>query len=357
MAQNHFLAGVGRALIFRGDNLIGVAKTLQESTFNFSITGEDIRGGNGNALWGKYFHDSNLGVTLVDAMFNLEYMAASLGVDIKSGGISVVEEELTVGTAGGEVEVSKQPVAFDGSLIGWYKKPADSEWKIGTFTDKNMSINGAKANEHYCVKYFYFNEDAKSITIKTQYVPAELHVVILNDLFAGDIAVASNATRYGRLITDIPRLQMDGSQDLSLSATGAATVSLTGNALAVNAVDSCEENPYYGTMTEEIFGAKWQDDVVAIAVENGDVRLAKSASETLSVRVVFGGSVASQRKDNSNFVFAIESEPASTAIGTTVGESDGKITASTTAGNCVVSVTLKDAPAGVEPAYVLVTVE
>lgn len=66
MAQNHFLAGVGRALIFRGDNLIGVAKTLQESTFNFTITGEDIRGGAANALWGKYFHDSNLAVTLVD---------------------------------------------------------------------------------------------------------------------------------------------------------------------------------------------------------------------------------------------------------------------------------------------------
>ena len=44
MAQNHFLAGVGRALIFSGDNLIGVAKTLTESTFNFSISSEDIRG-------------------------------------------------------------------------------------------------------------------------------------------------------------------------------------------------------------------------------------------------------------------------------------------------------------------------
>ena len=35
------------------------AKTLTDSTFDFSITGEEIRGGSGNALWGKYFHDSN----------------------------------------------------------------------------------------------------------------------------------------------------------------------------------------------------------------------------------------------------------------------------------------------------------
>ena len=48
MAENHFLAGVGRALLLRGNELIGVAKTLTESTFNFSITSEDVRGGQGN---------------------------------------------------------------------------------------------------------------------------------------------------------------------------------------------------------------------------------------------------------------------------------------------------------------------
>lgn len=109
-------------------------------------------------------------------------------------------------------------------------------------------------------------------------------------------------------------------------------------------------------MTEEVFGGVWQDDVIAIAVENGDVELEQSGSETLAVRVIFGGSMASQRKDNSNFTFAVETNPASTATGTAVGANTGVITASTTPGTCVVSVTLNDAPANVEPAYVLVTV-
>jgi hypothetical protein len=52
MAQQHFLAGVGRALLFNGNNLIGVALTLTDSTFDFTITGEEIRGGAANALWG-----------------------------------------------------------------------------------------------------------------------------------------------------------------------------------------------------------------------------------------------------------------------------------------------------------------
>lgn len=209
----HFLAGVGRALIFNGNNLIGVGKTLTDTTFSFSITGEEIRGGQGNALWGKYFHDSNLGITITDAMFNLEYIAASLGVDTTMGGLSVAEEQLSTAQSGTTVTLTNTPVAFDGTIIGWYKLPTqgDDEWSIAsTITGNTMIIPGAQANTEYCVKYYYQNPNAKSITINTQYVPKELHITIINDLFSGDISNLSSATRYGRLITDIPRFQPDG---------------------------------------------------------------------------------------------------------------------------------------------------
>ena len=329
------------------------AKTLTESTFDFSITAEDVRGGQGNGLLGRYFHDSNMQVTLVDAMFDLQYMALSLGVNLESGGLSVKEEELAVGTDG-TVTASETPVAFNGSMIGWYKKPSDTEWSIGTFTGSKMSISGASQSDPYCVKYFYINENAKSIKIKSQYVPSELHVVIMNDLYSGDVGSQSDATRYGRLITDIPRLQMDGNQTLNLTATSAATINLTGSALAVLSGDSCEDDPFYGTMTEEIYGAKWQDDVVALAVENSDIELAKSASETLIVRAVFGSGMASQRKDNSNFTFSVVSSPASTATGTNV-DTSGVVKAGSQAGVAVVQVVLTDAP-DVAPAFVTVTV-
>ena len=353
MAKQHFLAGVGQALLFKGNDLIGVAKTLSESTFDFSITAEDVRGGQGNGLLGRYFHDSNMQVTLVDAMFDLQYMALSLGVNLESGGLSVKEEELAVGTDG-TVTASETPAAFNGSMIGWYKKPSDTEWSIGTFTGSKMSISGASQSDPYCVKYFYINENAKSIKIKSQYVPSELHVVIMNDLYSGDVGSQSDATRYGRLITDIPRLQMDGNQTLNLTATSAATINLTGSALAVLSGDTCEEDPFYGTMTEEIYGAKWQDDVVALAVENSDIELAKSASETLIVRAVFGSGMASQRKDNSNFTFSVVSSPASTATGTTV-DTSGVVKAGSQAGVAVVQVVLTGAP-DVAPAFVTVTV-
>lgn len=110
-------------------------------------------------------------------------------------------------------------------------------------------------------------------------------------------------------------------------------------------------------MTEEIYNAKWQDDVIGIAVENGDVELSQNGTETLSVRVIYKGSLPAQRKDNSNFSFAIESDPASTATSTAVGAHDGKITAGSIAGTAIVSVNLTDYTDKVEPAFVKVTVE
>ena len=293
-------------------------------------------------------------VTLEDCLFDLNYMALALGVSVQQGGLSVKEEELTAAVAG-SLTLTEEPVAVDGSLIGWYKKPTDNVWSVGTITGQTMTIVGSQANEVYCVKYFYMNENADSITIKAQYVPSELHVVLIYDLYAADINVVANQERYGRLIVDIPRLQMAGSQELSLDASSTSTVSLTGSALAVNTSNSCEEDPYYGTMTQEIYGASWKDNVVAIAVQNGDVDLAQSGTETLIVRAVYSGNRGSDIKDNSNFTFAVEGTPASTATGTNV-DASGVITAGTTAGTCVISVTLKDAPVNVESAYVLCTV-
>ena len=338
---NIFTAGPARALFFYGQQLIGVGKTLSDTTFDASITGEEVRGGPGNLLYGKYFHDSNLNIQITDAMFNLQYVAASLGVDVNQGGVALYESAKAGETvaAGGKITLTNTAVAFDGAILAWYKKPADDDWTVATVSDNAITISGATAGDHYCVKYFYQNENAKSITIKAQYVPKTLHLVLINDLYSGDVAnVAASTSKYGRLITDIPQYQLDGSQNLAWSATSTATVSLNGSALALDDGSSCEEDPIYGTMTQEIFGAKWQDDVKAVAIGNADIDLAKSASETLQVYAVFGGGVASRMMDNSNFKFAVESGTSATVV-----ENTGVITATTTAGNTVISATLKGA--------------
>ena len=338
---NIFTAGPARALFFYGQQLIGVGKTLSDTTFDASITGEEVRGGPGNLLYGKYFHDSNLNIQITDAMFNLQYVAASLGVDVNQCGVTLYESAKAGETVGasGKITLTETAVAFDGAILAWYKKPADDDWTVATVSENAITIPSAQTGDHYCVKYFYQNLNAKSITIKAQYVPKTLHLVLINDLYSGDVAnVAASTSKYGRLITDIPQYQLDGSQNLSWSATSTATVSLNGSALAIDDGTSCEEDPIYGTMTQEIFGAKWQDDVKAVAIGNADIDLAKSASETLQVYAVFGGGVASRMMDNSNFNFTVESGGTSASV-----NASGVVTATTTAGTAVISVTLKDA--------------
>ena len=232
---NIFTAGPARALFFYGQQLIGVGRTLSDTAFNATITGEEVRGGQGNMLYGKYFHDSSLGIDITDAMFNLQYVAASLGVDVNQGGVSLYESAKAGETVGasGKITLTETAVAFDGAILAWYKKPADDDWTVTTVAANAITIPSATVGDHYCVKYFYQNLNAKSITIKAQYVPKTLHLVLINDLYSGDVAnVAASSSKYGRLITDIPQFQLSGEQNLAWSATSAATVSLSVTALA-----------------------------------------------------------------------------------------------------------------------------
>lgn len=347
MAKNRYLAGVSTALLIdpATNALIGVAKTLTTSTFNFTLDNAEIRAGAGNALWGKYFYNSNLEVSLQSAMFDLSLFAASLGYDVKEGGLSVKEESVVA--QNGKLVISEDAIPVSGSMVGWYKKPSDENWQVTTIDGKNMTVGAAKAGETYCVKYFYQNTNARSMVMKVQQVPSILHVVLLNDLYSGNKDF-SKTPIIGRLITDIPRLQMSGTQNLDLNTTSAATMSLTGMALAVDNGDTCDEDPYYGTMTEEIFGETWESRAMGLAIQDAEVELANGESETLIVRTLFASDA--QIKDNSNYTFAIVDGTSNVA---TV-DTNGKVTAKGT-GTVYVSVHLTKRP-DIEPAYAKVTV-
>ena len=130
---------------------------------------------------------------------------------------------------------------------------------------------------------------------------------------------------------------------------------MSGNVLSVEDENSCEGEQIFGYMTQEIFSEKWQDNVVALAIENADLDMNQNDTETLIVRAVFGNGMASQRKDNSNFTFTVASSPAPTAADVTVGSNTGVVSAGATDGVAVIEVTLTGAP-NVPPAYATVTV-
>lgn len=47
-----FIAGVANAEIFNGDQLFASARTLIDSSITIGVSVEDLRAGQGNALWG-----------------------------------------------------------------------------------------------------------------------------------------------------------------------------------------------------------------------------------------------------------------------------------------------------------------
>lgn len=344
-----FLANVGTALLFKGSDFVGRGSCLTENTFSFSATPNEVRGGKSNPLLGRWFSDSTLNVTLTNATFNLEYLAWTLGTTIEQGGTSFYESTAgeTVVTAG-SIELANKPAAFNGTMIGWFKKPADATWSIGAISETGgkyyLAIAGSQPGDVYCVKYPYMDENARMMPIPADFNPEELHVVIINDLYNADINADSSASVVGRLITDIPRLGLDPSQDLTLNATSSAPTQLSGTAFRYTSGEGCENDATYGTMVEQVYGAKWQDNVQFVVCENSEMELANGDSETAIVRVIYSTGAQAQRKANSNFTFTKISGDATVTA-------DGVVTAGNEAS--VISVALTGYP-NVEPAYIYV---
>ena len=356
--KNYVAGGAGRALLFLGEQLYATGNTLNSNAIHFSITAEEIRGGRKNVLLAQYFHDPSMSLDLTNVLFNFDELALTTGNTVEQGGLSLKEEPTSI-AANGTATLTETPVApvgMEGKIYVWYKKPTDSDWKNVIYTaGTTVTIPGATQGETYCLKYFWNNENARSMTLQAAYEPAEVQLVLIQDLYPMEVQKGSitPGAKAGNFITICPRYKLNGTTDLDFSAGSVVGTSLSGNVLAVDDETSCEGEQIFGYMTQEIFSEKWTDNVVAIAVENADLELATNASEALIVRAVFGKGMASQRKDNSNFTFTKVTSPAATATGLTV-DTDGVVKAGTTSGVAVIEVALKGS--NVSPAYVNVTV-
>ena len=256
--------------MFDGDNLFGTATTLTESSLNIGISAEDVRGGEGAGLLGRYFHTSTFELTLTDALFNLEYMAKSVGAEIQAGADVMMNEQLTA--ADNALTLSKTPVPMKGcgdTSYVWYRGVNEENWTAVKSTGKTVNV---PTDGVYCVKYFYNNAAASKLRIASDYVPATLRLVLKENLYAAG-ETNNSQTKVGYVLINIPRFQLDGSQELSMSMTGASTTSLKGMALISDGCDAgCEGAGYYADMIQVLDGAVWYDGIIALAVDGGKIK-------------------------------------------------------------------------------------
>ena len=264
-----FLAGVGVAQLFEGDKLVATANALIDSSISISVSTEDLRAGMGAKLLGRYMHSSGMTLKLTDAMFNLEYLAMNTGSDVEIGGDAMVNEQVTA--TGGKITLSNAPRPFFGDKINVYVKPANSSLPytayVGTKDSKDITIVGEDGD--YCVRYMANNAAATKIMINSNFIPKTLSVILTANLYNGGSCDVSmdNASLAGSLQIKIFRFQLNGNQELSMTATGVSNTSIEGTALSYGC-NGCDGEGVYAEILE--FTKNVNDNIAAIIVEDAD---------------------------------------------------------------------------------------
>ncbi len=191
-------------------------------------------------------------------------------------------------------------------------------------------------------KYFENNISARAIKINTNFVPDTLYVVLTASLFAGD-AKAGSGTKVGSVVIKVPRFQLNGSQEISMTMTGASNTAFEGSALAVEE-DGCEGKAYYAEILEILFNARWYDNVRSIQIEDSDVTVkagavnmgldvyaiyANALPKKISNDIISAGEGSVEAGQSSKLVFSKVGDTGSLSIDSSTGDITGTATQGT----------------------------
>lgn len=354
-----FLAGVGNAEIFDGNNLIATAKTLVDSSITIGVTAEDIRAGMGAMLYGKYFHTSTFDLKLTDAMFNMQYIAMNVGAEVQVGGDAVIDESLN-STTGGVVSLTYTavPLASGEAIYAWARPASDPTATYTRYAVSNntITIPGVTTVSEYCVKYIYTNSVANRVVIYGNFIPATVTIILTANLYAGDSSNPSTGTQVGTIQIKVPRFLLNGAQELSMTMTGASQTSLEGSALGYGA-EGCQGRAIYAEILEIKNDARWYSNAKGLIIEDSDVTMsAASAVNALvgtSPNVYAWYANAMPKQITNDMITQQEAGLASTekssldfsisdnGTGLTLNSATGVIAGTPTAGSAVITVVAK----------------
>lgn len=339
------------------NNIIVYSPTLMDSAINSTITKEEARGGQGNALLGNYYHTSGFGITLTDPVFDLNYLALNWGGAITAGANVQTVESITT-TVINQITVTGTPAPFTDTsgIIGWYKLQSedDSSYRKIDFTNKTASVSNLAVGTNICVKYPIVSNSARMFKVNSQFIPSIVRAELVFGLFTSSTTNTNQAegtsSKIGEIIVRVPKFQFDGNVTLSLSSTTNATVPLTGAAL-VNYTGACDGVGWYAEIVENIKNQDEFENVIALAVADNDIQLVTGQTTTLTVYKIYNDGTVASPVANSKLTFTAESGKTSTYTVT----ADGIITAGSTAGDGYIDIAVTSKPTLNGSAYVTVT--
>ena len=275
-----FIAGVGNATLFDGERLVASANTLIDSGITIGLSFEDVRAGIGNKLYGRYAHTSTFDLKLTDAMFNLEYLAMNTGSDISLGGDVMVDEELT--STSKKIKLSQTAVAISGSKVYAYAKKSGTDNVYDKYAVSEANEIEVPTDGTYCIRYMYTNDLASKMIINANFIPKTLTLILEANLYSGGSCDIETSTLAGKVTIKVPRFMLNGSQELSLTASGVANTAIEGTALASGCA-GCSGDGVYAEIIQVMANRTLENGFTGIVVEDAVREASKGDKLELNV--------------------------------------------------------------------------
>lgn len=275
-----FIAGVGNATLFDDERLVASANTLIDSGITIGLSFEDVRAGQGNKLYGRYAHTSTFDLKLTDAMFNLEYLAMNTGSDISLGGDVMVDEEKT--STAKKIKLSQTAVAVSGSKVYAYAKKSGTDNVYDKYAVSETNEIEVPVDGTYCIRYMYTNDLASKMIINANFIPKTLTLILEANLYSGGSCDIETSTLAGKVTIKVPRFMLNGSQELSLTASGVANTAIEGTALASGCV-GCSGDGVYAEIIQVMANRTVENGFTGIVVEDSVRNASKGDKLELNV--------------------------------------------------------------------------
>ena len=315
------------------DNLLFVGKTLLDSSIETTLSNTDVRAGKGNQLQYIYYHTAEMNITINEAQFSLEFLALNTGSSIETGANIWTEESVTVSNGAGVVTKGTPLAIQTQTIYGWVTKEDGTVERVA-FTGANFTLADSSYNGTVCVRYYTNDAAARKVTVYADMLPSTIRLVMVGTLASSD----STTNQIGTVQIEVPRASMTGAFTLSMTPDAVAQTPLSVRALAsTETAGGCDGNrPIYATITEKINGARWYDNVIALAIKGGDFDLAKGTSKSLQVYAIKNDGSAAFLAPIDGLTF-VSSETSKATV-------EGGIVAGVAAGSSTIKATITEVP-------------
>ena len=202
-------------------------------------------------------------------MFSLEYLAMNTGSDVELGGDAMKDEKLTVSEGKVTLSYEAKPMVGNTNVYAYVKKSGTDEGyqRYAVTNKKEVALDASLNNSEVCVRYMYHNDIASRITISANFIPKTLTCILEANLYNGGSCDVETSTLAGKVIIKVPRFMLNGSQELSMSASGVSNTSIEGSALASGCA-GCEGDGVYAEIVQVLENKTAADMFASIVIED-----------------------------------------------------------------------------------------